>query len=102
VKSKWVLLLFVLLFATSPGTSLAEDAPQPADVEAASVDGPAMPANPAEPGCPGAPDGKCCGACQQRARLSKKPAAEVGGCPCQRARQASEPQSGKDDRATSP
>ena len=92
VKSKWMLLLFVLLLASAPLTSLAGDVQQAADAPAQSDDTETLAPQAMAPGCPGGEDGKCCGACQQRARLTKKPAAEVGGCPCQRARQAAESQ----------
>lgn len=90
MKSKWMFLLLVLLLAAVPAMSLAGDAPAPADVKGPSVVDGTVPAEAAAPGCPDAVDGKCCGACQQRARLTKKPAAEMPGCPCQRARQARE------------
>lgn len=88
MKYKWVLVFFVLLFTAAP-LAAAEDVPQPANVSTSS-DTNATGAEAMPPGCPGAENGKCCGACQQRARLTKKPAAEMGGCPCQRARQGSE------------
>lgn len=90
---KSILVLLVLLLCSAPVTSSADDAPQqPADAAAQSVEGDGAAAEGMVPGCPGAEDGKCCGACQQRARLTKKPASEMGGCPCQRARQARESQ----------
>lgn len=90
MKAKYMFALFVLLFAAAPLASVAEGPPQPVNAPAQSTDAKATSPEAMAPGCPGAEDGKCCGACQQRARLAKKPAAEMAGCPCQRARQAGE------------
>lgn len=91
MKSKWMFLVVLFLFISAPQTAwAAEEAPARADAQIQSSDAEAPAEQVAAPGCPGAEGGKCCGACQTRARLAKKAGADMGGCPCQKARQARE------------
>jgi hypothetical protein len=69
---------------------LITQAEEPASGAAPAQVAPATEAASAVPGCPGKPDGSCCGssACREAKQQPAEGKAAVGGCPCQRAREA--------------